>query len=159
MTTDRISTPTGHVGVTETIVAPREAVFEFLIDPEKMLRWMGTEVRLDPEPGGTFWVNVTGDDIAIGTYLEVDPPGRVVFTWGWEGSTDVPPGSSTVTITLTVDGDNTIVELIHTGLPGGSDDEHSEGWRHYVARLDAVATGRDPGPNHPPSTTESKDTR
>ena len=36
-----------------------------------MLRWMGTEVRIDPKPGGQFWVNATGTDIAIGTYVEV----------------------------------------------------------------------------------------
>ena len=35
------------------IPAPPAAVFAFLTDPEKILRWMGTEAQLDPQPGGT----------------------------------------------------------------------------------------------------------
>lgn len=142
---------TDSVVVTERIAASREAVYEFFVDPEKMIRWIGTEARLTPAPSGEFWVNVTGDDIAIGTYVELDPPGSVVFTWGWEGSSDLPPGSSTVSITLTSDGDETLVELVHSGLAGGSEDEHASGWRHYVARLVAINSGRDPGPNRPHS--------
>ncbi len=133
--------------LTERVGAAADVVFDFLVDPEKMLRWMGTEVEIDPRPGGAFWVNVTGQDVASGSYLEVDPPNRVVFTWGWEGSTDVPPASSTVTITLTPDGDATIVELRHDGLPAGPDDDHNEGWTRYLDRLSAVAEGRDPGPD------------
>ena len=122
-------------------------MFDFLVDPVKMLRWMGTEVDIDPRPGGTFWLNVTGQDIASGSYVAVDPPNQVVFTWGWEGSAEVPPASSTVTITLTADGEKTIVELRHDGLPGGTDDAHGRGWTHFIARLAKVAEGRDPGPD------------
>lgn len=133
--------------LTERIAAPPEAIFKFLIEPEKMLRWMGRSVNIDPRPGGVFWLDVTGTDIAAGTYVEIDPPRRVVFTWGWEGSDDVPPGSSTVTITLTPDGDDTTVELRHDGLAGGAGDAHSEGWGYFLPRLQAVATGTDPGPD------------
>ncbi len=133
--------------LTERIAAPPEAVFDFLVDPEKVLRWMGTAIDIDPQPGGQFRLNATGTDIAVGTYLEVDPPSRVVFTWGWEGSTEVPPGSSTVTFTLTADADHTVVELRHDGLPGGAGDSHSDGWGYFMPRLAAVAIGEDPGPN------------
>ena len=109
--TDQHTDATETLHLTERIAAPRETIFEFLIEPELLLRWMGTEAELEPESGGTFWLNVTGVDIASGTYVDVDPPNRVVFTWGWEGSTEVPPGSSTVTITLTADGDETVVDL------------------------------------------------
>lgn len=129
----------------QRVAAPPETVFDFFVDPEKMVRWMGTAADIEPEPGGKFWLNVNGTDIAAGTYLEVDRPHRVVFTWGWEGSADVPPGSSTVTITLIPDGDDTTIELRHGGLPGGADDEHIKGWRHYLARLEVALTGRDPG--------------
>lgn len=132
--------------LTERIDAAPDVVFDFFVDPVKILRWMGTDVEIDPRPGGTFWLNVTGQDIASGAYLAVEPPHRVVFTWGWEGSTDVPPGSSTVTITLTAEGDKTLVELRHNGLPGG-DDAHGRGWAHFIARLVTVSEGRDPGPD------------
>jgi uncharacterized protein YndB with AHSA1/START domain len=42
------------------VAAPPATVFALLIDPEKILRWMGTEARLEPQPGGLYLVNVTG---------------------------------------------------------------------------------------------------
>ena len=138
--------------VTQRVGADPETVFDFLADPDKMLRWMGTEVDIDPVPGGRFWLNATGTDIAIGKYVEVDRPNRLVFTWGWKGSDAVPPGSTTVTIILTAepDGDDnhnrggTTVELHHVGLPIGQDVEHNKGWTYYLDRLAAVSEGRDP---------------
>lgn len=135
---------TRGIVVTQRVGADPETVFEFLADPKKMLRWMGTEVDIDPRPGGTFWLNATGTDIAIGEYVEVDRPNRMIFTWGWKGSDVVPPASSTVTITLTADGSDTVVELRHDGLPVGQDTEHNRGWTYYLARLVAVSEGRDP---------------
>ena len=41
------------------ISAPRAAVFALLTDPEKILRWMGTEAQLEAQPGGLYLVNVT----------------------------------------------------------------------------------------------------
>lgn len=136
------------VVVTQEIGADPETVFDFLADPEKMLRWMGTEVDIEPVPGGRLWLNATGTDIAIGNYVEVDRPNRLVFTWGWKGSDTVPPGSTTVTILLTAkpggNGDRTTLELRHAGLPSGQDIEHNKGWTYYLDRLAAVSEGRDP---------------
>jgi hypothetical protein len=42
------------------IPAPPAAVFALLTDPEKILRWMGTEAQLEPQPGGLYLINVTG---------------------------------------------------------------------------------------------------
>lgn len=137
----------GDVVTSIRISAPPGVVFAYLVEPEKLMTWMGLEARIEPRPGGRFWLNVTGDDRASGEYIEVDPHRRVSFTWGWEGSADVPPGSSTVTIDLTADGDETVVELTHSGLPRGSADDHSSGWVHYLERLEVAATGGDPGPD------------
>jgi Uncharacterized conserved protein len=41
------------------IAAPPSTVFAFLTDPEKILRWMGTEATVEPQPGGLYLVNVT----------------------------------------------------------------------------------------------------
>ena len=56
---------------------------------------------------------------------------------------------STVAFSLTADGDETVVELVHSGLPGGQDDEHRKGWSYYVPRLAAVAAGLEIEPNNP----------
>ena len=42
------------------IPAPPATVFALLTDPEKILRWMGTEAQVEPQPGGLYLVNVTG---------------------------------------------------------------------------------------------------
>ena len=136
------------VGELEVRIEARpETVFEFFTDPEKMKRWKGTDAELDPRPGGVYRVNVTGHDVVVGEYVAVEPPTRVVFTWGWEESAEVPPGSSTVEITLTPDGEGTIVRLVHRDLPVGHGARHLEGWNHFMPRLVEVAEGRDPGPD------------
>lgn len=128
------------------IEASPTTVFRYFTDPDRMCEWQGVEAELEPRPGGLYKVNVTGRDTALGSYVEVVPDERVVFTWGWEGNDGVPPGSSTVEVTLTPDGDDTIVRLRHFGLP---DDDaakrHTEGWDHYLERLQVVAAGGDPG--------------
>ena len=130
------------------IEARPETVFEFFVDPEKMSRWKGTSAELDPRPGGTYRVGgIAGGATVVGKYIEIDPPRRLVFTWGWEGDDDVPPGSSTVEVTLTPDGDATVLHLVHRDLPTGQGARHMEGWEHFVPRLIEAATGRDPGPD------------
>ena len=126
------------------IAAPPEVVFQFFIDPVKMVQWKGMDAMLNPRPGGIYRVNVTGHDIARGEYLEVTPYSRVVFTWGWEEG-PIGPGSSTVEVTLTPDGDGTLVHLRHGGLSSESAGAHAEGWEHYLPRLALVAAGLDPG--------------
>ena len=82
------------------IPAPPAAVFAFLTDPEKILRWMGTEAEIEPQPGGLYLVNVTGARFARGAFREVVPVHRLAYSFGWDGSEEVPPGSSLVEIDL-----------------------------------------------------------
>lgn len=128
------------------IAARPEVVFEFFTDPVKMIRWKGIDCALDARPSGIYRCNVTGRDIARGEYVEVVPHSRIVFTWGWENS-PIPPGSTTVEVTLIPDSDGTIVRLRHSGLTGEALQQHAEGWEHFLARLAAAAEGRDPGPD------------
>lgn len=129
------------------IQARPETVYEFLTDPDKMARWKGTSAELDPRPGGIYRVEI-GRTIVVGQYVELEPPRRVVFTWGWEGNDAVPPGSSTVEVTLTPDGDGTILHLVHRDLPAAARAEHDGGWSHFLPRLEIAAAGGDPGPDH-----------
>jgi len=128
------------------IDAPPDVIFKFFVEPEHMVRWMGVDADLDARPGGAFRVNVTGQDVARGEYVEVSPNERVVFTWGWEAEGNpVRPGSSTVEVTLEPDGSATLVRLRHLGLPGGPEDQHGEGWDHYLGRLAVAAAAGDAG--------------
>ena len=136
------------VEVSIRIEARPETVFRYFVDPVRMRAWMGVAADLDPRPGGELRVNVNGADVALGEYVEVVPPERIVWTWGWEGSDTVPAGSSTVEVTLEPDGEATVVHLRHSGLPDDdARDNHRKGWTHYTARLAIAATGGDPGPD------------
>ena len=130
------------------IAAPPAAVFALLTDPEKILRWMGTEAQTEPRPGGLYLVNVTGARCARGSFREVVPVHRLAYSFGWDGSEVVPPGSSLVEIDLIEQPNGTLLRLTHTGLPNAEQCAgHAEGWAHYLGRLAEVAAGRDPGPD------------
>ncbi len=135
------------VEVEVRIGASPETVFDFFTDPDKMIQWMGRTAELDPRPGGGFRCDINGRNVASGNYVVLDPPRRVVFTWGWEGEESVTtPGSSTVEILLDPDGDGTHLRLIHRDLPNAeSAERHRHGWEHYAERLALVAAGGDPG--------------
>jgi uncharacterized protein YndB with AHSA1/START domain len=141
------------------VSAPPETVFAFFVDPDKMARWMGSRVELDARPGGRYAVDINAQARARGEYVDVVPPSRVVFTFGWEANPAVPPGSSTVEVTLTPDGDGTHVRLVHRGLMTSEQrEQHQDGWQHYVDRLGVAAGGGDPGPDpnaNPPQETRS----
>ena len=129
------------------IEAPPETVFSFFTDPQQMTKWQGQSATLDPRPGGIYRVDMNGEHVARGEYVEVVPHSRIVFTWGWEGDgSPLPPGASTVEISFTPDGDGTIVRLRHLGLSPEQRQAHAEGWDLYLPRLPLAAIGKDPGP-------------
>jgi uncharacterized protein YndB with AHSA1/START domain len=131
-----------------SIAASPETVWGFLVDPMKATRWMGQEASFDPRPGGEYRVKVV-DETAVGEFVELDPPRRLVFTWGWDPGTivGVAPGSSTVEIELVPEGDgSTMLRFRHTGLPTeDAVQRHGHGWDHYLPRLQTAAQGDDPG--------------
>jgi uncharacterized protein YndB with AHSA1/START domain len=130
------------------IAAPPDVVFPYFTDPARMTAWMGVAALLDPRPGGTFRVEANGRDVVLGEYVEVEPPHRVVFTWGFDGGEPViEPGASRVEVTLEREGDGTRIVLLHHGLEDAMRGAHDEGWAHYLARLAGAAAGDPPGPD------------
>ncbi|MDA0140438.1 SRPBCC family protein [Solirubrobacter deserti] len=126
------------------IDAPPEVVFEYFTRPELIVRWMGEWAELEPEPGGRFALDITGHPVR-GRYVALEPPHRLVFTWGYAGSDDVPPGSTSVEVRLVAIDGGTRVELEHRGLPAAREREHHIGWQHYLARLARDDASPDPG--------------
>jgi uncharacterized protein YndB with AHSA1/START domain len=134
--------------VERRIAASPATVFSFFSDVARWLRWQGVDAEIELEPGGVFRMNVRGDGYASGTFVEVVPERRLVFTWGWEEeSLGMPPGSTVVEIDLERDGDGTLLRLTHRDLPVDAAEIHREGWEHYAGRLAIIAEGGDPGPD------------
>ena len=126
--------------------APAEEVFRHLTDPAAMIRWMGQHATLEPAVGGAFELDINGVPIR-GRYLEIDPPRRVVVSWGVAGSTELPPGATQVEFTLTPTPAGTHLRLVHRGLPPSQAPMHATGWNHFLPRLSLAAGGTDPGPD------------
>ena len=128
------------------IAAPPATVFAFLTDPEKILRWMGTEATVEPQLGGIYLVNVSGRDVARGRFTEVIPVHRLAYSFGWEGREKTPPGSSLIEIDLIDQEEGTLLRMTHSGLPDAEAcASHEQGWSHYLGRLAVAAGGGDPG--------------
>jgi uncharacterized protein YndB with AHSA1/START domain len=142
------SSPEVSLQVRRTFAAPLEKVFAAWTEPEQLEKWMcrdvpehtiihhqqdirtGGRYRMeirDPAKGETYW--------GQGTYREVTPPEKLVFTWAW--SKDRPDGPSMhpgshetlVTVEFFARGDSTEVVLTHTGLGTAAlRDDHKGGW-------------------------------
>jgi uncharacterized protein YndB with AHSA1/START domain len=146
-----VAAPQGETSVVEReirVEAERQDVFGYFTDPTKMVRWMGIGATLDPRPGGRFSLEWVSDYFVEGEYVVVEPPTRVVFTWGFGNrpgeENPFPPGASTVEVELVADGDATIVHLTHR-VPSHLTHFHELGWENYLGRLAIVAAGGDPG--------------
>jgi uncharacterized protein YndB with AHSA1/START domain len=108
--TFKVTTPSDtEIHFTRLFNAPRHLVFEAMSKPEHIQRWWGNlgdgysvpVCEVDLRVGGKWrFVNrhPTGDAEFYGEYLEIDPPGRIVFTEIYAPFPDAP---SVLTATLT----------------------------------------------------------
>ena len=99
------------------VAAQPETVFRYFTDPARYVQWMGSDATLEPVPGGPYRVRMRGGVEAAGEFVEVDPPSRLVFTWGWTHDHAVPPGTTRVVITLHPENGGTRVVLQHPVCP------------------------------------------
>lgn len=120
-----------------------DEAFALITQPERLRRWQTVAARVDLRIGGDFRWTVTPGHHAAGTFQEIEPGKRVVFTWGWEGGGDLTPGASTISITLEPDADGTSLRLLHEGLTEEQETSHAMGWNHYLDRLLAEASSKD----------------
>jgi uncharacterized protein YndB with AHSA1/START domain len=119
----------------------RREVFSALTDPIKMAQWFyGMEtgqakVTMDLCPGGKYLIEMFNEEgqnhQAHGTYLEIVPPERLVFTWTTEGFV----ADSRVTIELFERGEWTELVLIHE-LPEDMIEPHRQGWTNCLMHLE-----------------------
>jgi uncharacterized protein YndB with AHSA1/START domain len=119
-------------------------VFPFFTDPSRLTQWLGHAADVDPVPGGRFAVDIN-HRLVRGRYLEIEPPHRVVFTWGDAGSAALPPGSSRVEVDLEAAGQRTKVTLLHHGLTGEVRADHARGWPVVLKQLSSVSGLARPG--------------
>ncbi len=151
MSTQAAASPA--VVVRRVFTAPREKVFQAWADPKLMACWFcrirnGPPTRVieaDVRPGGNYRVEVQGDKLyrGWGTYSEVQPPERLVFTWNWEHD-DFADTLVTIDFRALGDSDFTEVTLTHQLLPTEkAREEHRQGWGECFDMLERVLRGDD----------------
>ena len=143
------------VVLTKQVNAPRQKVFDAWIKPELRRQWWRaspemscTVCEIDARKSGHYRIGMRkpagapgpheDDDqpmeyIVEGDSLDIDPPSKLVFTWGWtqpsDGVTD-----STVTVHFADQDGGTLVTVTHERLPSDeSRDSHRGGWTGCAA--------------------------
>jgi uncharacterized protein YndB with AHSA1/START domain len=122
-----------------------ETLFSFFIDPDKMVRWIGRHILLEPKVSGKYRIDIDGDNIALGEYKEIINNEKIVMTWGWEGSAIMPPGSSSVEFLLKPRDKGTLLQLTHHDIPEEKSSSNNDGWTHYMDRLKRLSQGESIG--------------
>ena len=84
--------PDDVLEVSVHIAATPETVFPYFTDPARYVLWMGIRAELEPHPGGIYRVTMSDGVQASGEFLEVHPPHRLVFSWGWNHDHAVSSG-------------------------------------------------------------------
>jgi uncharacterized protein YndB with AHSA1/START domain len=149
-----LATPVG-AGTTlhleRSIAASRERVFEAWTNPELFARWFtppggaSHKAEIDLRAGGSWRVTMRlrprlPPARAFGTYLEVDPPARLVYTLAWRGAPFGP--ESLVTVEFQELDGATRIKLTQERLETRRGRAfHAWGWRHSLRRLIALLEG------------------
>ncbi len=125
------STKTIEIKVERTIPASPGEVFDAWLNSETPgTTWHEAEkVILNPKVDGLFYWALRGT-AHYGRFMEIERPGRIRHTW-------VSPNTlgleSTVTVTFAKQGEETLMTLIHSGLPDTDDGRgHEKGWNYFM---------------------------
>ena len=133
--------------VRRTLPAAREEVFRAWTEADLVRQWF--KPRGGSSPGAEMDVRVGGRYrwamkllghvyYAVGEYIEVDPPKRLVFTFGWERAL-VRLTDSVVTVEFIDRAHETEVVITHERLPSrGQRALHAAGWRVCLSNLDRL---------------------
>jgi uncharacterized protein YndB with AHSA1/START domain len=123
------SAPTYRLHLHRTIKATAEQAFRAFADPEQLSQWFTKEAHSDLQKGGAY-SNADGDR---GTYLDINAPTRLTFTW--DNPEHCPGSIVTLTFRDAAKG-RVLVRLLHRELKSAADVDHMrEGWQWALTNL------------------------
>ena len=117
--------------IARTIPASPGEVFDGWLNPKIPGNpWNAADkLLLDPKVDGFFYWTVRGTP-HYGRFTEIERPGRIQHTWMSPNTSGL---ESTVTVTFMEKGKDTLMTLVHSGLPdtdGGR--SHNKGWNYFL---------------------------
>ncbi len=120
-----------EIKVERTIPAPPDEVFDGWLNPKIPGNpWnIADKLLLNPTVDGFFYWNAKGIP-HYGRFTEMERPGRIQHTWV---SPNTLGEESIVTLTFKKQGEDTLMTLVHSGLPetdGGRG--HEKGWNYFL---------------------------
>jgi uncharacterized protein YndB with AHSA1/START domain len=119
---------------TVVIEAEPATVFRFFSDSDRWASWWGKGSTIEPRVGGRVLIRHPGGVEVAGEVTDVQPPGRIAFTYGYVSGTASPAETSLVTIRLEPEGKGaTRLHLSHAFAENGMRDEHVQGWRYQLS--------------------------
>lgn len=133
--------------ITRVFDAPRARVFNAFIDPEQLMQWMGPrshpifEMRADIRPGGKWRFglrSVEGDEVLwqSGTYREIVPNQKLVFTFVWDPTPRKLGSETLIEITFADQGNKTLMTFRQSVFDSTENcDSHRAGWNSAFDRL------------------------
>jgi glutathione S-transferase len=128
------------------IRAPREAVFDAFVDPDKLAAWhcprgmSVPEVRVDPRPGGAYRIVMQRRDgvrnVVAGTYRELSRADFLCYTWRWEEGPMASDHETLIEVRLASKDGGTELQMRHSGFAAAlARDAHQGGWNSVFNRL------------------------
>jgi len=147
MSPPQTAAPPTSLRITRTFAAPREKVFQAWTDPKALAKWFAPSAefqtripKFELRVGGGYRIEMQlgeKNNIVEGTYREIRPPQKLVFTWRWATpSTGGDAGDTLVTIDFADRDGKTEVILTHEGFPTAeARDAHDHGWIGCFDRL------------------------
>ena len=114
-----------------------EDVWAALTQPDSLGRWLGAEVTIQPETGGTVRVRWPGGEQMTGSILRCEPPCVLEYTWN-EGEHEP---ESVVRFEVSPAGSESILVLEHRRLDPGSVVGFAAGWHGHLDALGALLSG------------------
>lgn len=129
---DFTTKPLEQVQLEVDINADPEAVFQALVDPDQLDRYIASGATVQPEVGGLYdfgWAEHAPMKI-----LELEPNRRLSHTWSYEGDDH----ARDTIVTWTLDGGNgkTRLTLVHSGFaPERGSGDYQIGWLDFLNRI------------------------
>ncbi|HZR26864.1 MAG TPA: SRPBCC domain-containing protein [Vicinamibacterales bacterium] len=123
---------------TIVIRAKPDLVFRYFTDSARWAAWWGQGSSIDARRGGAMKIRYPDGTEAVGEVVDVEPPSRIVFTYGYASGTLIPPGGSRVTIEVEPHRDGTLVTLQHQFADAPTRDQHVQGWRYQLSLFSNV---------------------
>jgi uncharacterized protein YndB with AHSA1/START domain len=141
--------PPHSIRIMRHFVEPPVKLWQAWTDPQRVRLWFGSDpngtviqTQLDVQVGGKFEVTFANADrttyTCYGTYREVEPNTKLIFSWSWKNTPDV---EELVSVSLQADGSGTLMTFVHANIDPDTSHAYETGWSTTFEKLEKVLKG------------------